>query len=533
MRRTVALLLVFLLLTAAGCKRRPEAVTSAFHVAAMAGPITMNPLFVRDAASAEVAMLVHSQLLVTDPLTLEPQPRLFTSWEKKDDNLTYVFTIHEEARWSDGVPFTAEDVAFTLRTICHPDYTGWLYLPMRYLAGAETYKKEHHSPFADGNLPGVIAADEKTVVLRLEKPYAPFLSMLTFAPLPAHILGNVAVAEMEAHPYSRELPVSMGPYFLEEWHPEEYVHFRANPDYFLGEPQIKHIFYRIIPNPEAQMIELMAGKLDLIPTAVKVEDIAALDADPYVSIHTNRRLVYDYIALNANNEESALSDPRVRKALSMLIDREDVVKNLLLGHGDPLYGPLLPVHFAYDEKFKSGTVNLTAARRLLLEAGHRTLELRLIFNAGNLVRENIALLFKEQAAKIGVDVQVSLLEWEAFLAAVNNGDYDLAVLGRGMEADPDLSFHWHSKSPGNSLGYTNRVVDELLEQGLEVADKDRRRDIYREVQRLIVNDTPAIWLYARQAVHAATVKLRNFTPHPEALFYNVHEWTLLPKEAGG
>lgn len=527
MRRLLPLLCLLILILSGchGYKEHGAGQESELHVAAIAGPVTLNPIFVRDSASAEVASLLHASLLITDPDTLEPMPHLVSSWDVLGDNLTYIFTLQENAYWTDGVPITAEDAAFTMRVICHPDYTGWLFLPLRYVAGAQEYKENHQSLFADGLIEGIEVLGEKTFSVTLKEPYAPFLSLLTFPLLPAHLLSAVEVGQLEAHEYSLKLPVSSGPYLLAEWDADEYVHVKANPDFFLGKPEIDHIYYRFIPNVETQVIELLAGKLDLIPTAVKVEDVKLLQTDPQIKIYTNPRLVYDYIAINTN-KDSPLQDRRVRQALATLVNRREIVDNVLLGYADPLYGPLLPLHFAYDESLQAETVDLAAARELLVAAGYNNLQLNLIFNAGNLVRENVALLLKEQAAKIGIEIQLSLLEWEAFLAAVNEGDYELAILGRGVEADPDLSYHWHSESLGNALGYKNEEVDLLLEQASRLTTQRERTFLYRQAQKKILEDIPAIWLYSRQAIHAATATLEKFRPHPESVFFNVHEWTL-------
>ena len=159
----------------------------ALHVAALAGPVSLNPVFLRDSVSAEAATLLHPQLLTTNPLTLEPEPRLISSWEVKEDNQTYLFVLTEVVTWSDGTSLTAEDVAFTLRVICHPDYTGWMYPLLRNIEGAEEYRTEHTSPYADGDIAGITIVNENTLEVRLIKPQAPFLTYLTFAPVPGQI----------------------------------------------------------------------------------------------------------------------------------------------------------------------------------------------------------------------------------------------------------------------------------------------------------------------------------------------------------
>lgn len=526
-RAPLVLSILFLLLISGGC--REEAVSEAkrgLHVAALASPLTLNPLYMRDAASAEVAGLLHPQLLATSPGSLVVEPRIIASWRWDEKTLTYTFRLRDDVFWTDGERLTAQDVAFTFRVICHPDYTGWMYLLLSDIEGAEEYKKKHKTPYADGEISGVRVVAENTLEVKLVQPLAPFLSYLSFSPVPKHILSEVRVADLESHHYSWTAAVNAGPYVLKEWRPDEYLHVTANPGYFLGKPAINEIFYRVIPSQEAQLIELLAGKLDLVPTAVRAEDIPLLEDDKSVAVYQNSRLVYDYIGFNSKKENSPLQNRKVRQALSMLPDREEIVKNLLLGYGEPLYGPLLPLHFPFESGFTAYTPNPAKAKRLLQEAGYPKMELKLIYNSGNLVRENIALLFKEQAANIGVDVKVTLLEWEAFLAAFQAGDYDLVMLGRGMDADPDLSFHWHSQSPGNRLGYANNKVDRLLEEARRLHDREARILRYRDIQKQIVQDAPMIWLYSRQAVHAATKDLLHFRPHPETVFYNVHEWEL-------
>jgi peptide/nickel transport system substrate-binding protein len=530
MRRTYLIFLVLiamLALTVGGCKSRAKEIQQqAMHVAAMAAPITFNPVFIRDAISAEVSGLLHPQLIGTNPETMEVEPRMIESWTISEDNRTYEITLRDNLRWSDGEPITTRDVAFTLRVICHADYTGWMFPLLQYIKGSREFRTARISMHAEGEIAGIRVLDERTLQIELNKPHAPFLSYLTFAPLPYHLLGEIAVEELEMHPYSRTLPVGAGPYLLQEWRQDEYLHVRANPDYYLGEPQIAQVYYRFIANPEAQIIELLAGKLDLIPTAVKVEDIHQLQDDPQIAIHRNKRLVYDYISMNMNKDYSPLKNKKVRMALSMLVDKNELVDDILLGYGTPLNGPLLPLHFAYDPDFSQYEHSLPAARNLLLEAGYPLMELKLIYNAGNIVREHVALLLKEKAAYIGVDIKIQILEWEAFLAAISSGDYDLAILGRGADADPDLSFHWHSQGAGNVMSYSSEKLDELLERGVSLRDREQRGAIYREVQRLIAGDAPIIWLYTREAVHAAGSGLEDFSAHPESLFYNVHQWRL-------
>ncbi len=519
-------LILVILLSCSGCYgRRTEEGESLLRVASLGSPLTLNPLFVRDAASAEVVSLLHPVLLGFDRETLLPQPRLFSDWQISEDGLIYTFTLRSDVQWSDGALLTAEDVAYTIRAICHPDYTGSLFMHMSRIEGAQEYRMSQGSPVADGQISGIRIVDDFCLEITLAERFAPFLTYMAISVLPYHLLRDVKVAELEGHRYSREVPVGAGPYLLSEWVPDRYIHVRANEKYFLGRPEIENLYYTIIPNQETQLIEFLAGRLDLLPTSLKVEDIEQLQSDESLVIYSHLRLAYDFLGFNMKRKDSPLANKNVRIALSMILDRKQVVENLLLGYGRVAPGPLSPLQFAFNQELSGQQYDPDLAKEILRLAG-KLPELKLIYNAGNLIRENTALLFKESAASLGIDVRINILEWEAFLEAMQDGDYDLILLGYGTGIDPDLTYYWHSESPGNSLGYSNREVDLLLEEALKIVDKQRRIELYQQAEQLIVADAPVIWLYYRMAYHAATVRLKNFKPHPASLFYNVHEWRL-------
>lgn len=527
MARKIFLLLLalMLLLSVLGCT--PEgSPQEQLRVASLGSPVSLNPLFIRDNFSFEVITLMHANLITFHNETLEVEPALVKEWSVEDEGRTFVLHLNNNVKWSDGTPLTAEDVAFTLRVICHPDFTGYQYaLYFNAVSGSQEYHLNHSSSLADGSIEGIEVIDENTLKISLDRQIAPFLTYLDLFPIPAHIFEDVPVAEMEAHEYSRNPEVTSGPYILNDWVTDEYLHFVSNPDYFLGQPGIDEIYYRIIPNQESQLIELKNGELDLIPTAVKLEDVEDLEEDQNVKIYSNLRLVYDYLGFNMHNPESPLYNQQVRQALSMVLDREALVQDILLGYGRVAYGPLTPLHFPFDENFRAYSVDTPKALQLLEDAGYdEGFELKMIVNAGNEVRENAALMFKEAAESIGVEVSIQTLEWQAYMESAMQGDFDVIISGQGADPDPDLTFNWHSQSPLNELGYVNEAVDRLIEEAVVTQDQEERTQLYREAQEMIVDDAPMVWLYYREAVHGATDRLLNFNPHPNNAFYQVHLW---------
>ncbi|MDO9573362.1 MAG: ABC transporter substrate-binding protein [Candidatus Contubernalis sp.] len=527
-RKTIFLLLTLVILfSILGCAPA-ESPQGQLRVASLGSPNTLNPLFIRDNYSFEVVSLLHANLFTFNHETLEAEPALVKEWSVEEEGKVYILQLNDNVKWSDGTPLTAEDVAFTLRVICHPDFTGYHYaLYFNVIAGSQDYHLGHDSSLAEGSIQGIEVIDENTLKITLDQEMASFLTYLDLFPLPAHILGDVPVAEMESHEYSRSPEVTAGPYILNDWAPDEYLHFEGNPEYYLGQPRINEIFYRIIPNQEAQLIDLKGGDLDLIPTAVKLEDVEELKEDSNIKIYSNPRLVYDYLGFNMDNPESPLYNREVRQALSMVLDREAVVRDLLLGYGRVAQGPLAPLHFPFDENFVSFPVDTQKAQQLLDESGYGDgFELKLIVNAGNEVRENTAVMFKEAAGTIGVEVKIQALEWQTYMESAMQGDFDVIISGQGTGIDPDLIPVWHSQSPLNELGYVNHEVDSVIQEAIMSLDREERSRMYRRAQEMIVEDAPMVWLYYREALHAASDRLSNFTPHPNSTFYNVHQWEI-------
>ncbi|UNC91601.1 ABC transporter substrate-binding protein [Candidatus Contubernalis alkaliaceticus] len=521
------LLALVIVLSIFGCAP-VESPQGQLRVASLGSPNTLNPLFIRDNYSFEVVSLLHANLFTFNHETLEAEPALVEQWSVEEEGTVYILQLRDDVKWSDGEPLTAEDVAFTLRVICHPDFTGYHYaLYFNVITGSRDYHLNHDSPLAEGSIKGIEVIDDITLKITLDQVMAPFLTYLDLFPLPAHVLGDVPVAQMEGHDYSLNPEITAGPYILNDWAVDEYLHFVYNPNYYLGQPGIDEIYYRIIPNQEAQLIDLKGGNLDLIPTAVKIEDVEDLKEDSNINIYSNLRLVYDYLGFNMANPESPLYTKEVRQALSMVLDREAVVRDLLLGYGRVAHGPLAPLHFPFDENFTSYSVDIQKARQLLDESGYGDgFELKLIVNAGNEVRENTALMFKEAADAIGVEVTIQVLEWQTYMELAMQGDFDVIISGQGTGIDPDLISIWHSQSPLNELGYVNHQVDTVIQEAQVSMDREERSRMYRSAQEMIVEDAPMVWLYYREALHAASEGLRNFAPHPEITFYKVHQWEI-------
>ncbi len=479
------------------------------------------PILVTDSASQDIVYWLFSYLLRTDSRTLEPTPEIAEKWDISSDNLVYTFYLNKNAKWSDGKPITAKDVAFTIEAVCHPESPSDWFSDFSRIKGARAFK--------DGKadkIEGIKIIDDHTIEITLEEVYAPFILSMAFAPMPAHVYEGASIKDLKTHPQNSKPTVTSGPFVLEEWARDQYIMVKANPNFWGEGPGLERIIYRIIPDQTAEVIELRTGGLDLIPTAVKIEEVPELQKSPLLEVVTNKRLVYDYIGFNMK-KEGPLKDKRVRQALTMVFDPTPLVRDVLKGYGVVVNGPLPPLSWAFDPDLKRLQGTVEEAKALLAQAGYPNgFKMTLYTNEGNEVRENAGLLFKEAVAKLGVEVEFQPMEWGAFLQVLMAPEptYDAMVLGVGTGVDPDLEYSWHSKSAGNRYGYSNPEVDALIEEGLRVTDLAKRKEIYQKAQRILVDDAPFIFLYVREALHAKNKNFQGFDPHPSTPMYRVDRW---------
>lgn len=476
------------------------------------------PYLTSDSASHEVADMLYVAPLRYNK-DLQPEPWAAESWSMEEGGRLMRFTLRKGILWEDGQELTAEDVAFTYKLVIDPA-TG--------------------SPYAEDflRIKELRVLDRYTFEARYEQFFARAVSSWMSPILPKHILEGQNIRET---PFARK-PVGAGPYRLKSWEPGSRITLTASPTYFDGKPHISEVVYRIIPDSATMFMETRAGRLDVMdlsPLQYLRQTSGPLWEEQF---HKYRYLASVYVFLGFNLEHPFFKDVRVRRAISMAINRDEIVKGVLLGQGVPAFGPFKPGSWAYHPTLKPVAQNVAAARALLAEAGFRDtggdgvltkdgrpLAFTILTNQGNEQRILTATVIQSQLRTVGIDVRIRTVEWAAFIREfVNKGRFDAVILGWTITQDPDIFQVWHSSQAHdgglNFTHYKNPELDRLLEEARSTPDQAVRTRLYARVQEILADDQPYCFLFVPYALPVVQRRFMGIKPALAGIMYNFDKW---------
>ncbi len=454
-----------------------------------AQPTTMDPGLSTDLYSHQVYSHILEGLLILDPQGV-PRPALAESWTPSADGSTWTFRLKPNVKFHDGSDFTADDVKYTIDRILNP---------------------ETRSPQRGGlaQITSVEAVDRSTVRITTRAAFAPILTNLA---INAYILPRAAHTRL-GRDFARR-PVGTGPFKMVEWVPEERIILEANPDYHGGRPSLDRLFFRFVPEASVRLAELESGGLDLI-AGVPAQDIRRLRVSLLVDLQevvgTNYRL------MGFNTANKPYDDVRVRRAIAHAIDKSKIIDVVWPGRGVVAEGPIPPTSWAFDERFKGLGYNLQRARQLLAEAGHASgFEMNLLLSEAEEQRREVA-LFIDQLKQINITVKPTVVDFPTLLDRLLKTNYDVLRVGWTTNPEPDSLLYspFHSSAIGgfNFTKLRNARVDELLDRGRTVANQAERVRIYREAQRIIVDEAPMVFIFHEKRTYAHRKAVAGFQPH--------------------
>lgn len=503
--------------------------TNALIISQWSAPSSFNPLVAADQYAYQDIALIFSSLVRLDD-RLRVVPELAQSWTVSKDGLTYTFNLNKNARWHDGQPVTADDVAFTYTLVANKDIPASYYSRLNSIKGFDTY----HSGKSD-SVEGIKVISPTTIQFTLTKPDAVFLSNLakstlgTNEILPKHLLGGLKPSDLLKSPFWNN-PIGSGPYKFVRYNQNQSLELDAFNEYVLGGPKIKKVFMRI-GTQDVLLAQLERGEVDF--AAVPAPEYNRTKALPNVNITEVKTNIFQ--GMYPNHTKKYLQDVRVRRAIVQAIDRNALVSALLEGHGQVVRTPIAAPAWAVNNTVPAYPYNPKQAQALLKEADwnpNQKLVIRL--GTGNKIREQSAPIIQQYLKAVGIDAEIQMSDFPTLVKDMQSGNFDLALIGHGSGTDPDYTAIWaatESQPPAgnNFMRYSNPEVDRLLNQGRTTVDQKQRKVIYDKYQQVLVNDVAMIWLYRPNDIYALNKRVSGAKFGPGAdPFWNINTWTLKP-----
>jgi peptide/nickel transport system substrate-binding protein len=499
-------------------------------------PRSFNRFVARDRTSNLIALLMHAKLVQVNLETQQIEPGLAETWTASDDGRTWTLKLRRNVQFSDGVPFTAADVLFSF---------------------AAAHDSKTASPVGGSLLVGgapleVSAPDPETVVITMSAPFGPGVRILDNLPiLPKHKLGPTLDTGALRDAWGLTTPPSelagLGPFVLTEYRPGERLTFARNPHYWRrdagGEPLplLDNLVLMVVPDQNAELLRLESGDADLVSGEIRPDDLAAIKR----AVDQNRLRLFEVgVGLDANflwfNLKSGAVPPsrawlqtrELRQAISRAVDRRAFADTVYLGAAVPIIGPVTPGNRDWhDSRLPVPPPDSARARQLLAAAGlsdkngdgqleapdGAPARFAMLTQKGQTLRERGAAFLQQDLAKVGLGVDVVMLEVPALIDRLTRGAYEAAFFGvEASDTDPATNldywlstgaFHlWNPEQKSPVTPWEARI-DDLMHRQVASTDQAERRRLFGEVQHIFSEELPAIYFAAPRVWLATSARV--------------------------
>lgn len=525
------------------------------------GPKTFNPSNSKDATSSAMAGLMYDGLLSTDPKTGEVRPQLAKSFEI--DGNDYIIHLRHGIKWSDGKPITADDVMYTYEEVVFKGLGNPATMDMMKI---------------DNKLPILTKIDDYTVKFTLAKPFAPFLRMLSYSIVPKHYFKpysdrgeSVFNAFLTPDTNPKEI-VSNGAFILQEYVAAQRVVFKRNPNYYKINlkneklPYLNKVVYMIVGDSNNEILKFEAKEIDVL--SIRGANVAQYKINEPKSDYKVHNLGPDtgtlFLVINLNNRKDKNGKPYVnpvkqkwfsnrdfRAAIDWAVDRKNMVQNVASGVAEPLFTAESLNSIYLNKYIKGHPSNPNVSKESLKKAGFynkdgilydkdgNRVEFDLYTNAGNLEREALGVMVKQDLEELGMKVNFKPVEFNSLVNKLTNThDWDMAIMGlTGSPLEPhdgknvwtsNGSLHmFNMRDPNSTLDdrlIWEKELDELFKEGALKLLFEERKPIYDRYQTIIYNEKPIIYLYSPVRITAIRKKFKNVFPTAlSGLLYNLDE----------
>jgi oligopeptide transport system substrate-binding protein len=476
----------------------------------MVEPESVDPGIVTGVPEHRIVSNLFEGLATNDPKDLSPQPGMARNWSISKDGLVYTFTLRD-ATWTDGRKVTAHDFVYAWERVLNPKSGAQYAQQLYYLKNGEDYNKGKLADFAQV---GVKAVDDRTLQVTLRCPTPYFLDLTTF-----YTLYPVPRWAIEAHGKDWVKPgkiVSNGPFRMASWVPQRELVLEKNPTHWdAANVKLSRVVFIPTDDTNTAYKQFQAGDSDWVPTVPPAQlDAARQRPEYYVSPYLGTY----YFRFNAT--KPPFTDARVRKALSMAVDREALTK-FVTRAGEIPTTTIVPAGMRGYEGVRGLPYDPAAAKKLLAEAGFPDgkgfPKVELVYNTNELhrvVTQAIQQMWKE---KLGIQVDLANVEWKVYLARQSGLDYQMSRAGWiGDYADPNTFLDmWVSGGGNNQTGWSNKRYDELIAKaGCGTPDPRERMKLLAEAEKiLVVDEAPIMPLYTYVNKGMLSRKVKGWHPN--------------------
>lgn len=505
-----------------GASRAPDA--TALNVYLYQAPASaFSPMAPLHGPDGLIMSMIYDGLYGVDN-NYELQPHLAVGPpEISPDGTRFTFELRDDLVWSDGEPFTADDVVFTYNLMANPasgSSRSGLFAEVK--GAAEVAAGEADS------VSGLSAPDDTTFVIETTSPDIGLVGLVgNMWILPEHVLGDVPVDQMSDHEFFREPTVGLGPYTFVEYRTDQYVELVANENY-RDDVAIDTVYLRPVTSDVATA-QLGTGEMDLVQ--ISPADLDAVESLDDVEVESAPGPGFIRLALNQTQERFA--DPRVGQAIMMAVDRQGIVDEALAGKGSTLVSSFMGD--ALPDDLNQYDYDPEAAERLLSEAGWNPSDpVELIWIPGQRDRDTAANVVQSQLQDVGMNVTLRQVQPSELGDLTDNATFDMFLFGGGNYATEPWAVYpingcdQAAPQGGNLPRFCNEELDALMKQANATPDEQERLELYRQAARIENEAVPYIWLYNPDSIWAYNTRLEGFIPSGDFTngFWNAADWSI-------
>jgi len=489
-------------------------------------PLYINPLLSQTSeADSDLVQLIYKGLLKYNS-NGEIENALAEGYEVSEDQKTYTVHLRKNLFWQDDQPLTASDVFFTISILQDPAYKS----PLRQ------------------NWQGVTAnqIDDYTLSFNISNPYFGFLNNLTVGILPKHIWGNIAPEKFSLTEYNLK-PIGSGPYSFIDFQKNSNgeilsYNLKAFSKYYAGEPYISRMIFNFYPDEDMMLTAYNKKEIKGMETV----DSEKIDSIKNKKSTTIKELSFPrYFSVFFNKTKSIpLASADVRKALSYAVNRKEIINQVLKGRGAEIFSPFLQTMDEFNGDVDNRNFDLGKAGQVLDDSGWKVNNNGIREKRGEELQFKIyttdwpdlaetANILAKQWKEIGADVNVeTLTATDLQQNYIRPREYEALLFGQDTNFEPDLYPFWHSsqkQDPGFNLGmFDNKDADKLLQDIRQESDEGKREEKYKELQKIISDEAPAVFLYSPYYLYPISsdvkgIETKNINS-PSWRFADVNEW---------